>query len=135
VHFLFDAGMTNSMRYGANVAAIGLNVPIAILFALSTRPGRTLPTAVCVLIVVGLIGLAVWKFPKGEKRSSFEWFTFLSVLGSALLWSGIFLLAINGDSLPSMAYTGLEVLIFGGIALVLGAVFGSYISIRKERGF
>jgi hypothetical protein len=123
------------MRYGANIVTIGVNVPIAILFALTARPGRTLPTPVCFLIIVGLIGLAAWKFPKGEKRSSFEWFTFLSVLGSALLWTGVFLLAINEDGLPSLAYTGLDVLMFGGIGLVLCAVFGSYISIRKERGF
>ncbi|HET7604889.1 MAG TPA: hypothetical protein VFK28_02310 [Sphingomicrobium sp.] len=125
----------NPMAYGANIAAVGVNVPIAILFALTARPGRTLPTAVCVLIVLGLIGLAAWKFPRGEKRSSFEWFTFLTVLGSGLLWTGVFLLAINGDSLPSLAYAGLDILIFGGIGLVLCAVFGSYISIRKERGF
>lgn len=135
VDFLFDADTMNSMRYGANLAAVGVNVPIAIIFALTARPGRTLPTAVCVLIVVGLMGLAAWKFPRAEKRSSFEWFTFLSVFGSALLWTGVFLLAIKGDSLPSVAYTGLDVLIFGGIGLILFAVFGSYISIRKERGF
>ena len=123
------------MRYGANIAALGVNVPLAFLFALTARPGRTLPAAVWVLIVVGLIGLTAWKFPKGEKRSSFEWFTFLSLLGSALLWTGMFLLAISRDSLPSIAYTGLDVLMYGGIGLILWAVFGSYISIRKERGF
>lgn len=125
----------NPMRYGAHVAAIGVNVPLAVLFALTARPGRTLPAAVCVLIVVGLIGFTAWKFPKGEKPSSFEWCTFLSLFGSTLLWAGVFLLAINGDSLPSVAYTGLDVLMFGGFGLILCAVVGSYISIRKERGF
>lgn len=135
MHFFFEAEYGDPMRYGANLAAVGVNVPIAIFFALTARPGRTLPTAVCVLLVVGLIGLAAWKFPKSGKRSSFEWLTFLTLLGSALLWTGAFLLAINGDSLPSVAYTGLDVLMFGGIGLILCAVLGCYISVRKERGF
>jgi hypothetical protein len=123
----------NPMRNGANIAAL-VNLPIAILFAVTARPGRTLPAVVCVLIVLGLTALTAWKFPKRESRSSFEWFTFISLLGSTLLWTGVFLLAVNGDSLPSGAHTGLDVLMFGGIGLILCAVFGSYISIRKERG-
>lgn len=123
------------MRYGANIAAVAVNVPLAVLFALTASPGRTMPDAVCLLIVLSLIGLAIWKFPKGEKRSSLEWFTFLSLLGSALLWAGVFMLALNGDTLPSIAYIGFDVLILGGLELIVCAVFGSYISIRRERGF
>lgn len=123
------------MRYGANIAAVGVNVPLAILSSLTARPGRTMPGAVCVLIVLALIGLAAWKFPRGENRSSFQWLTFLSLLGSAILWVGVFVLALKGDALPSIAYTGLNVLIFGGIGIIMFGVFGSYVAIRKERGF
>jgi carbon starvation protein CstA len=120
------------MRYGPSLT-VGVNLALATLFD-AVAPYARFAVAVCALIVCGLIVATILCWPRVKPRPKFQLLTFLALLGSTLLWGGgLALVADPAEKLATPLYYLVKVGLFGGIVLMLVAIFLQWAAIRDER--
>lgn len=110
-----------------------MNLALAILFKASA-PYADLAVAVCALSFCALVVATVLFWPRRKPRPKFQLLTFLALLGTTLLWGGVFaLVADPAERLPTALYYLVETGMYGGIALLLIAIFMQWAAVRDER--
>jgi hypothetical protein len=123
------------MRFRPNLTAVGVNVPLAIAFALTaSRGGFGVPLSAALIVV--LLVATVWSFPRSRPRSKPQLFVFFTLLGSMMLWTAVLTtVALDPFARRTVLDSILQFAMFGGLALVFVAVLLKYIHAKREGEF
>jgi hypothetical protein len=120
------------MRYGPS-AVVGANLVLAVLFT-AAAPHIHFALVMCSISVCSLLIATTLSWPRAKPRPKFRLLTFLALLGSALLWIGVLVLVADPEEkLPTAVYYLVQTGIYGGIALLLVAIFAQWAAIAAQR--
>ena len=121
----------DASKHTANLYAVGLNVPLAILFSVAVRTSYTflIGFAVVALIALLVVREALVDLARGPYR-----LPILAVLsGSLLFWTVIFL--VYGDGRTPSRDATLRIAdpaLFAGVGLVFFGIFTNFIARKRS---
>jgi hypothetical protein len=124
--------MMAASKFTPYLYAIGLNVPLAILYNISVRYNVSL-----LLGILSLIGFSILLLLKTIRVSSnlkSRVGELLIILGSAIFWSMILLIFGVVNEKHYIVYDISKALVYIGIALLLTGIFITFISTKERPG-
>jgi hypothetical protein len=116
-------------RYSPNLFLVGLNSPLAVLYASTAKDG--LPLVARIAIILALMGILVWILV--AKKTENPRADVLVLVGSILMWTPV-LFIYNHVREPGnqLVYDAAKIALFGGIGIMLLGLFMGYVAQRKR---
>jgi hypothetical protein len=115
--------------YTANKYAVGLNVPLALLYSLTARTG--IDIRVSFLIIAGLVVILVRELIIKWSEKTAHLPVIAVLIGSLMFWSALLLVYGHVAESNELVYRLADVALYSGILLVIIGVFASYLKTRR----